>query len=121
MSKKVDVFFDLLRAAYGADVIDRKWPTELDKQLVKKLKEEAIERLDFEEIKGAIQNACDQKSKGNEEFMFLDIDMIIAGAKRYGSPSHRLLPPPVEHSESKKKAMRENGKHHIQNLKNLFN
>ncbi len=119
-SQKVQLFFQLLRASYGADVIDRKWPTDKDKLLVGTLKREAIERLTIAEIRSAIDNAAAQKAKGIEEFMFLDVDLIISGAKRYANGSHRLLLPEPPETEEQKAARKERGKAHINNLKSIL-
>jgi hypothetical protein len=104
----VDLFFSLLQAVYGADTISRKWPTDLDKQLIKKLKEAQINALTHEEIRGAIDNASREKGKGNEEFLFLDIDLILTGAKRIGHPSHKsfaALPEPRMNVTQRKAAL----------------
>lgn len=117
---KVAIFFNLLRAAYGADVIDRKWPSPADKQLVMAMKREAIEKLTVEEIRGAIDNACAQKAKGLDEFLFLDIDLIISGAKRYGNASHKMFLPEPEESDDDKKKKKLDGAEKARLLKELF-
>lgn len=118
---KVDLFFSLLQAVYGADVIDRKWPTDLDKQLIKKLKEAQINALTNEEIRGAIDNASKEKGKANEDFMFLDIDLILTGAKapRANSPEVAALLA-YDESEEAKKSRKELGKMQISSIKSLL-
>jgi len=118
---KVELFFSLLQAIYGADVIDRKWPTDLDKQLIKKLKEAQINALTNEEIRGAIDNASKEKGKGNDEFLFIDIDMILTGAKfhRPNSPEVIAL---LEHNETPEEKARllEIGRKNISAIKELL-
>lgn len=121
-SRKTKFFFQLLRASYGADTVARKWPTTKDLQLVMALKREQIEKLSLEEIRGAIDNASKQRAKGLDEWLFIDLDLILGGAKmsRGNSPDVvALLSAPPETPEQRQ-ARIETGRARIANLKAML-
>lgn len=119
--RRVNDFFAKMRVVWGNGAYNQQFGTPEDLRFAKREFYNAILKPTDEELTMAFDHARKMIGEGDPDWRYPHVERILEGAKRYISPSHRLLPPPVEHSESKKKAMRENGKHHIQNLKNLFN
>ena len=93
---KVEVFFELLSAVYGRAKIEAQWPTERDLQIVKALVRDKVEGMELTEIRAAIDNARANRASEIDGWSWPDVDLILAGAKRYGTAAHRyFLPEPV--------------------------
>lgn len=92
---KVEIFFELLSAVYGRAKIEAQWPTERDEQIVRALVRSKVESMELSEIRAAIDNARIQKANDMDGWAWPDVDLILAGAKRYANASHRnFLPEP---------------------------
>lgn len=78
---KVEFFFRLLRGLYGNGKIQNAWPTDLDLQLAQKLWADDINRHTEQELRGAIDNAKKQIAKGEDDFGWPNIGVILSGAK----------------------------------------
>lgn len=93
--KKIDVFFEFLSAVYGRSKIEAQWPTERDMQIVRALVTEKVESLSMEEIRACIDNARNNRMNEIRGWEWPDVDLILAGAKRYATTAHRpFLPEP---------------------------
>lgn len=114
---KVDIFFELLSAVYGRSKMLLQWPTERDEQIIRALVTDKIESMELSEITAAIDNARAMKAQEQDGWQWPDVDLILAGAKRYGNASHRpflqeparLLPTPTERAELMRKLLEETG------------
>lgn len=89
MDRKIDHFFSLIRGVYGAVKFANQWPTDLDIQAAKKLWAEEINTHTPEELSGAIKNAQHMAASGASDWQWPNIGLILSGARRYGSSSHR--------------------------------
>lgn len=116
-TRKIDQFFRLIRGVYGAAKFSSQFPTELDIQAAKTLWAEEIGKHTPEELAQAIKNAQRMAANGLEEWQWLNIGMILSGAKRYGTAAHRPflpapernVPPPTERAAIMQKLRQEAG------------
>jgi len=114
---KMDFFFEMLSAIYGRSKISAQWPTERDHQVVRALIADKVESLSIGEIRAAIDNARTMRSQEQKGWDWPDVDLILAGAKRYANASHRaflpeperVLPTPAERAALMQKLREESG------------
>jgi len=114
---KVDIFFELLSAVYGRTKMLAQWPTERDEQIIRALVTDKIEAMDISEITAAIDHARTMRAKEQRGWEWPDVDLILAGAKRYGTAAHRPflpapernVPPPTERAAIMQKLRQEAG------------
>jgi len=106
MSKKVDVFFELLRAVYGNSRFESQWPDSTGLEAAKVTWGARIDRHTEGELKAALDNAQDMMIKGKKEYMWPDLGYILAGtsAKRHGI--HALLLPEPDLTPEQREAKR---------------
>lgn len=117
MINKTEIFFELLSAVYGRAKIEAQWPTERDTQIIKALVKEKIEAMSLREIRAAIDNARIMRSQEHKGWDWPDVDLILAGAKRYATAAHRPflpepelnIPPPHERAALMQKLRMETG------------
>ena len=115
--KKIEIFFELLSAVYGRAKIEAQWPTERDLQIVKALVKDKIESMSLTEIRAAIDNTRIMRSQEHRGWDWPDVDLILAGARRYATAAHRPflpepprdIPPPHERSALMQKLRMEVG------------
>lgn len=92
---QVEIFFELLSAVYGRAKIEAQWPTDRDMQIVKALVRDKVNGMELQWIRAAIDNARTNKANEIEGWAWPDVDLIIAGARRFANASHRpFLPEP---------------------------
>lgn len=93
---KVDLFFELLSAVYGRSKMESQWPTDRDMQIARALCADKVNGMDVSEIRDAIDNARRNKANEVDGWGWPDIDLVLAGSKRFASASHRLFLPEPE-------------------------
>jgi len=103
MSQKSDIFFELIRAVYGASRYEAQWPDDTHEQAAKLLWEERIERHSEAELKAALENAQRMSSNGEKDWQWPNIGLILSGARRYNAPAHRTLLTGTESEEEKQR------------------
>lgn len=120
MANKIDVFFELLRAIYGASRYEAQWPDKTHEDAAKKLWHDLISRHTEEELRGALDHAQKMASNGEKEWQWPNIGLILSGARRIGIPSHRLLLSGRERTPEEKEAMREDARCRARALRAMF-
>jgi hypothetical protein len=115
---KIDMFFQLLRGLYGASKMATAWPTDLDLQLAKKLWADQINKHTEQELRAAITNAQEQITKGEEEFSWPNVGLILSGTRR--APSHQVFLPAPDETPEQKAARKASASSHLNNIKNLL-
>ena len=103
MSQKSDIFFELIRAIYGASRYEAQWPDETHEQAAKMLWMERIERHSESELKSALDNAQRMSSNGEKEWQWPNIGLILSGARRYNTAAHRTLLTGTESPEERQR------------------
>ena len=105
--RKITMFFELLTGVYGAAKMSREWPSKKDQQIRNKLWEAQICAHSIDELSGAILNAEEQQTLGNEKFNWPNVGIILSGCKRHLMPSHREYLPPVRGQKEKEEKVQD--------------
>lgn len=98
--RQVDTFFEMLRAIYGAQKFSAQWPTVMDRQAAMTLWGDQIRNHTPEELRAAINHAQSMSTRGERDWQWPNIGLILSGAKN-NNPAHQLfLPEPERNLES---------------------
>jgi hypothetical protein len=113
LKTKTDKFFELLALNYGQDVVDRAWPSELQKTGAKKIYEKQIEQYTVEQLSGAFAFANKMKASSDQwersEWSKINIPLLLS-AVRIQKPAYSTyieLPQPIMTKEEKQKKLAE--------------
>jgi hypothetical protein len=120
MDTKVDIFFELLRAVYGAARYEAQWPDQTHEQAAKTLWKERIGRFSEGELKSAIDNAQRMSMNGEKEWQWPNIGLILSGAGRFNATAHRLLLSGRERGPEEKERLRLVALANVNRLKSLL-
>ena len=120
MSLKVDTFFTLLRAVYGASRYESQWPDSTHEEAAKILWESKIEKHTEAELKAAIEHAQRMSIKGEKDWQWPNVGLILSGARRDALGSHKLLLGGRERTEAEKQVLKERALNWTKNIKSLL-
>lgn len=96
-------FFARLRSIYGSAKFKKEWPTEADEKVAKREWARNIAKHTKEEINQAFDHCKRMIEKGEKDFMWPNVGMILSGCKKTLCPAHNQLPAPKESEEEKQK------------------
>jgi hypothetical protein len=113
---KIDFFFEMLTAVYGRDKVKSQWPTDRDMSIVRALIAEKVESMSLKELRSSIDNARIMRSQEQRGWDWPDVDLILAGAKRYANASHRLFLPAPERDVLPRNQIGENARSLLREL-----
>ncbi len=118
---KIDIFFELIRAVYGASRFNAQWPDDMHMQAAKTLWSDLIDKHTEEELKDALTHAQKMSVSGEEDWQWPNIGLILSGAKkpRGNSEEVQKLLAYTESDEDKKRRI-ETGRSRLDELKGMF-
>ena len=118
---KIDVFFNLIRAVYGASRFNAQWPDNAHLEAAKILWSDLINKHDESELKAAIEHAQKMSINGEEEWQWPNIGLILSGAKKPRGNSHEVTALlSYQESGESKAARKEHGRLQIESIKSLM-
>ena len=119
MNEKIDTFFELLRAIYGAAKYESQYPDKTHEEAAKIMWGALIDGHTEAELRGALDHAQRMASNGEKDWQWLNIGMILSGAK-LGRGAHK--PFLIEHySDEDKARLRELGKKNCAKILEMLN
>lgn len=120
--RKINQFFELIRAVYGASRCDAQWPSPEYLMAAKQMWGDLIDRHTPAELKAALNHAQKMAMNGEDDWHWPNVGLILSGAKgpsRNSASVQALLDAPPETPEEKAARLAV-GRQNIDRLKALL-